>query len=517
MRIVLFVFIFCSSLFSLSAQNKREITNPFFVFNNAFVKEGITALPVERQAGVLKKWGFDGIETKETAGLLEYVAAMKKEGLRVYANYLRIDIEKPNPYLSSWKEVMPKLKGTDMILWVHIHSDVYKPSDEAADSKVVPILRELADLAKPYGVKIAIYPHVWFLAQTTEDSYRLAQKTNRDNVGTVFNLCHFLKTMPEERIVEQIELVLPKLFAVSICGADGGDTENMDWDRLIQPLGKGNFDTYRIVEYLIDRGYKGPIGLQCYNLKGEPSAYLPQSGEAWQIIKKRYAEALNILSKQEKKDGWELLFDGKKTDLWKGINQNKFPEAGWRIDENSLIADVAGGGESANAGDVITRKKYGKFILKWEWNMKTKGGNSGVKYYVQEGIGDNKGYGFGLEYQLLDDKYHEWMLNGKMKPNDYHTLGSLYEIYPASPDKKPNPLGVWNESMIISDGKNIEHWLNGKCILKYDRSSDDFKQKIAESKFKDVKDFGIIPEGHILLQDHGSLIYYRNIKILEQK
>lgn len=145
--------------------------------------------------------------------------------------------------------------------------------------------------------------------------------------------------------------------------------------------------------------------------------------------------------------------------------------------------------------------------------MKTRGGNSGVKYYVQEGLGNNNRYGFGLEYQLLDDKYHEWMLTGKMHPNDYHTVGALYEIYSPSVDKKVNPLGMWNESMIVSDGTCVEHWLNGKLILKYNRSSDDFKTKISTSKFKNVPGFGVVDQGHILLQDHGSEICFRNIKI----
>lgn len=509
-------FIFCP-LVCLVAQEQRVITNPLFVFNNAFVKQGVTAMTKERQAEVLKEWGFDGIEAKETEGLTEYVSVMKKAGLKVFANYLRIDIEKEEPFLPSWKEVMPELDGTGMILWVHIHSEKYKPSDEAADDKTVGILRELADLARPHGVKVAIYPHYDFLAETTEDALRLVRKANRENLGIAFNLCHFLRTMPEERIAEQIDLVFPKMFAVSICGADGGDTQAMGWDRLIQPLGQGGFNTYQVVEYLIDKGYKGPFGLQCYALKGEPSAYLPQSGAAWREMKKRYAESPNVLSHKEITDGWELLFDGKNTALWRGVNRESFPAAGWRIAENSLIADVSGGNESADVGDIITKKKYGKFILKWEWNMKTKGGNSGLKYYVQEGIGNNKGYGFGLEYQLLDDKYHEWMLSGKMKPNDFHTLGALYELYPASPDKYPNPLCLWNESMIVSDGAKVEHWLNGKCILKYDRTTDDFKQKIAASKFKNVENYGIIPEGHLLLQDHGSKIYYRNIKIKELK
>jgi hypothetical protein len=117
----------------------------------------------------------------------------------------------------------------------------------------------------------------------------------------------------------------------------------------------------------------------------------------------------------------------------------------------------------------------------------------------------------------LDDKYHPWMLEGKMKPNDYHTLGSLYEIYPASPDKHPNPLGIWNESTIVSKNNHVEHWLNGQKILEYERGGADFNARIAASKFKDVKGYGVLPQGYLLLQDHGSIIHFRNIKVKEIK
>jgi hypothetical protein len=145
--------------------------------------------------------------------------------------------------------------------------------------------------------------------------------------------------------------------------------------------------------------------------------------------------------------------------------------------------------------------------------MLTKGGNSGVKYYVEERKLDNTKHGIGLEYQILDDANHEWMLNGKMKPCDYYTLGSLYGIYPASCDKVPLPLGEWNNSKIISKDGEVEHWLNEKLILSYNRFSDDFKQKISESKFKEYTNLGQIEEGHILIQDHGSIVHYRNIFI----
>jgi sugar phosphate isomerase/epimerase len=511
--IILFLFAFCLSGFA--GQKERTLKNPFFVFNNGLNKQGLPFIPFEEQVSMLKKYGFDGIEHRETSQILELKDALDKQGLNIYADYVKIDIDQKVPYLQEWKQVIPKLKGTGIILWCHLHSTKFKPSDEVADALIVPIMQELADFAKPYGVKVAVYPHARLLAETANDSYRLACKVNRENVGSVFNLCHFLKTGSIENLYEVLKLTLPKLIAVSINGADTGNTIDMEWSRVIQPLGEGTFDVYRVIEFLADNGYQGPIGLQCYDLKTPPEYYMGKGGETWKAFKERYSKPLNTLTREEKENGWKLLFDGKTTKNWRGINQKAFPSTGWKIESGDLIADVEGGAESGNGGDVITQKKYGKFILKWEWQMLSKGGNSGVKYFVQEGIGDNKGYGFGLEYQLLDDKNHAWMLSGKMKPNDYHTLGSLYELYPASADKHPSPLGLWNESMIVCNGNQVEHWLNGVMILEYDRSSADFKTKIAASKFKDVNGFGTLTEGHILLQDHGSIIHYRNIKIRE--
>ena len=132
---------------------------------------------------------------------------------------------------------------------------------------------------------------------------------------------------------------------------------------------------------------------------------------------------------------------------------------------------------------------------------------------MEERGDENSKYGIGLEYQILDDANHEWMLSGKMAPCDYHTLGSLYEIYPASCDKEARPLGEWNSSKIVSEEGLVEHWLNGMLILSYDRFSEDFRRKVSESKFKDYTGFGQFPGGHILLQDHGSEVHYRNIMI----
>lgn len=204
----------------------------------------------------------------------------------------------------------------------------------------------------------------------------------------------------------------------------------------------------------------------------------------------------NELSEGEQAAGWSLLFDGETTDGWRGVNRQSFPERGWRI-VNGMIQCTGDKG-----GSIITVERYGNFELAWEWKLVTPGANSGVKYFVHERPGDTGGYGFGIEYQLLDSP-----------EKNKGSLGSAYDLIAASPDRKPQPLGQWNRSRIVSLNGNVEHWLNGKQILVYDRFSEDFKQRVAASKFKNEKQFGRHEAGHILLQDHSSKAFFRNIKI----
>jgi hypothetical protein len=209
----------------------------------------------------------------------------------------------------------------------------------------------------------------------------------------------------------------------------------------------------------------------------------------------------NTLTKKEAKEGWKLLFDGKDPSKWRAANQKSFPVKGWEIREGCM---VSGGG-----GNLVSKEEYGNFDFVWEWKMMDKGGNSGVKYFVRE---DGKD-ALGIEYQLLDDSGHPWMQDGKMHPNDYHTVGAIYELYPTAANKVTKPVGVWNISRILSKGKHIEHWLNGVKVAECDRGSSDFNARVAKSKFKDIPNFGLYEKGLLLLQDHGSVVWFRNIKI----
>ncbi len=218
---------------------------------------------------------------------------------------------------------------------------------------------------------------------------------------------------------------------------------------------------------------------------------------------------------ETQKENVQSLFNGKNFDNWRSISSDSAPEYGWKIENNELIIEESGGGESQHGGDIITRKEFSDFDLQWEWKMLTKGGNSGVKYFVKSSGEGNKKYGLGLEYQILDDENHPWMLEGKMSPNDFHTAGAVYEIYPPNEKKKLSPLGKWNKSRIVSENGKVEHWLNGEKIVEYNRFSDDFDQRVAESKFNKYQHFGKHDSGHILIQDHGSHVHFKNITIKE--
>lgn len=204
---------------------------------------------------------------------------------------------------------------------------------------------------------------------------------------------------------------------------------------------------------------------------------------------------------------WIHLFDGKSTEYWRGAHMDRFPSSGWHIENGELLND------GSAAGNLVSKEAYSNFILEWEWRLFDEGGNSGLKYFVKE-IADEKGKrALGLEYQMLDDERHAWMKEGKMKPNDYHTTGALYEFFPPSDRKKMAPLGEFNYSKIVVDGRNVEHWLNGVKVVAYERGGDDFLVMKSKSKFKDLSEFGLHKEGRLLLQDHQSRVGFKNIRI----
>jgi len=229
------------------------------------------------------------------------------------------------------------------------------------------------------------------------------------------------------------------------------------------------------------------------------------------------APALNALTAEEKRDGWHLLWDGKTTDGWRSAKAETFPAKGWSIQDGVLTVHESEGAESAGGGDIITRERFSDFELKADFKI-TPGANSGIKYFAQpaldpitsSGAKTTTGSAIGLEFQILDDERHP---DAKMGRDGNRTVASLYDLKPAATSKQPNPIGEWNTAHIISRGKHVEHWLNGAKVLEYDRGSDEFRKLVAQSKYNTIPGFGEWADGHILLQEHGNEVSYRNIKI----
>jgi hypothetical protein len=216
----------------------------------------------------------------------------------------------------------------------------------------------------------------------------------------------------------------------------------------------------------------------------------------------------NTLTAKERKEGWKLLFDGKTMDGWRGAYLDTLPARGWEIRDGMLIVQASGGGEAAFGGDIVTIDEYSSFELLLDFRL-TGGANSGIKYFVTEQQPKTPGSAKGLEYQILDDAKHP---DAKLGINGNRTLASLYDILPAK-DRNVRPIGEWNQARIVIRGKRVEHWLNGVKVLGYERGGKVFLEHKAASKFKDLAGFGEATKGHILLQDHGNQVFYRNIKI----
>lgn len=273
-----------SSFATLGTSAQDDMAFPLFAFDNYMSTGDYTQAQV--RADTLKALGYDGMGTRGV-NLTEQTEIFEKAGLRLHSTYLGLNLDADPPYDAGLLETIKQLKGKDTILWMTVTSKTYKPDSTQGDAVAVTALRELADAAHDSGLKIALYPHANMYVETLADSVRIAKKVNRRNVGGSFNLCHWLKVEGDIDYRPGLKAALPYLFVVSISGAETGDTKKMGWDKLIQPLGKGSFDNYRLLTYLKDIGYAGPIGLQGFQIQGDPRDNLATSMRAWRSFQLR--------------------------------------------------------------------------------------------------------------------------------------------------------------------------------------------------------------------------------------
>jgi sugar phosphate isomerase/epimerase len=242
----------------------------------------------EAQAELVKEIGFAGIGPiySTPQGLQELLAALDKRQLKLFAEYLPLNFESPDPISPQIKDSINQLKGRDSMLWLCVPKPPVKglkPSDPAGDALAVPVLQQIADLAAQSGVRVALYPHASNWVERIDDAVRLAQKVNRKNLGVTFNLCHWLLVDGKD-LDAHLDAARPWLFVVTINGADSGVQGWAHLKQLIQPLDTGTFDVGLLLKKLKQIGYDGPIGLQHYGIGGDAEKNLRRSMDGWRRL-----------------------------------------------------------------------------------------------------------------------------------------------------------------------------------------------------------------------------------------
>ena len=223
------------------------------------------------------------------------------------------------------------------------------------------------------------------------------------------------------------------------------------------------------------------------------------------LVTKLYAEldltaAPNTLTECEKQAGWQLLFDGETTNGWHGYNMEGIPDV-WVVEDGCFVVFGEGGGEEQ---DVITNEVYRNFAFTVEYKL-SPGSNSGIIYQVKEDPKYTFPYETGPEVQLIDNERYEGI-------QDWQSHGANYAMY--APKAQPfNPAGEWNRLFLVVNGNNVTHWINGVKLVCYEKYSDEWTELRNSGKWTDFPDYGIVDEGHIALQNHGSKLWFRNIKI----
>ena len=209
----------------------------------------------------------------------------------------------------------------------------------------------------------------------------------------------------------------------------------------------------------------------------------------------------NILTQQEKEEGWELLFDGKTLTGWRNFKSQSI-KPGWSVENGTLTM-----AKGSKGGDIITEKQFKNYDFTLEWKI-SKCGNSGIMFNVAEEDKYEKVWHTGPEMQILDNSCHP---DAKIET---HRAGDLYDMIACSKEVS-RPAGEWNKARIRVDQGKTTFWLNETKVVEFEMFTEAWAAMIAESKFKTRSDFGTHKKGHIALQDHSDQVWFRNIKIKE--
>jgi hypothetical protein len=216
-------------------------------------------------------------------------------------------------------------------------------------------------------------------------------------------------------------------------------------------------------------------------------------------------QADNKLTDQEAQEGWVLLFDGKTLDGWRDF-KGEGVTAPWKAEKGTLTSLGQG---SDSTGYIVTGKQYENFIITFDWKI-SEAGNSGLLYHVVERPEYKVPYVTGPEYQIIDD------IGFPDKLEEWQKAGADYAMYVADTNKKViKRAGAWNTSKIVFDNGHAEYWLNGEKLLEFEAWTDDWFARKSGGKWDFAPEYGLARSGHFAVQDHGSRVWFKNMKLKE--
>ena len=219
---------------------------------------------------------------------------------------------------------------------------------------------------------------------------------------------------------------------------------------------------------------------------------------------KSVSDQPNTLTKKEKSNGWVLLFDGKTTNGWHTYNKNVVT-TNWKAVDGTLEMDPKAKA-NGNRGDIVTNDEYENYEFSTDWKI-SEGGNSGIIFDIKEDPKFRDTYNTGAEMQVLDN------IKADDNKKENHLAGLLYDMSGTAELSKPKPVGEWNEAKIIQNKGHLTFYFNGIKTLDVQQGSDEWKNMVANSKFKTWTNFLTSPKGKIAFQDHGHEVAFRNVKI----
>lgn len=268
----------------LSAPENASPGAPFPFFAYCIDTHDSMRRTLPEQAALLKELGYDGVGHLWLDSIQERLESLDAAGLKLFQITMQVSMKEGTPPYDRGKleAVLPLLKGRGVQLCLLMQG--MPPSDPSGDARGVDIVREIADLAKPSGTEVLLYPHANDWLEKVSDAVRIAEKADRPNVGVMFNLCHWLKVDQEENLRPVLESAMPRLRAVSINGADRADAIHAGTGDWLQPLDKGSYDVSQVLKTLLDLGYRGPVGLQCWGIGGDARDHLIRSMAAWKRL-----------------------------------------------------------------------------------------------------------------------------------------------------------------------------------------------------------------------------------------